>query len=106
MQCWWQEVAACLTSSCMSEILSVLTTSPVRGLMISTMMGAPHLAFNASPDKYFEPKQLVHRRCCACLHSSQSGHKQPMLLHRNTVQALTESNEFWEVCTAYATAMQ
>lgn len=106
LKCNFHLKQAFLTSNCTSEISSVGTTLPERGLMISTMIGAPHLALSASPERYLEPKQLVHLLCCACLQSSQSGQRQPMLLQNARCQHHTICHCVWWRAVCWTSGVQ
>ena len=54
--------------------------SPVRLSTTSMRMGAPHLAFRVSPDRYFPAKVVLQRLCGVCLQSSQWKSRHPRLL--------------------------
>ncbi len=54
--------------------------SPVRLSTTSMRIGAPHLAFRASPDRYFPAKVFLQRLWGVCLQSSQWASRHPRLL--------------------------
>ena len=69
-------------SNCRSAMSSPSGT-PVARSMISTRMGASHLAFSRSFTRYLGAKLTLQRRCGLCSHSEHCGSRQPRLLRRH-----------------------
>ena len=66
-------------SSCRSAMSSPSGT-PVARSMISTRIGASHLALSRSLTRYLGAKLTLQRRCGLCSHSTHCGSRQPRLL--------------------------
>ena len=66
----------CLTSSCTS-LMSSPRGMPVALSMISTLMGASHLALRMSFTRYLGAKFTLHLRWGLCSHSTHCGSKHP-----------------------------
>ena len=81
----WQDTspsiaAEPLTSRCIFFGRPVRAGCPVRDEMTSTMMGAPHLAVNRSPERYLLAKVDRQRLCCAWRQRAQFLSRHPKLL--------------------------
>ena len=78
-----------LTSMRMSRTRCPGMGSPVRLSTTSMRMGAPHLAFRTSPDRYFPAKVALQRLWGVCLQSSQWASRHPRLLEAHRLCHLT-----------------
>ena len=79
--------------------MSSPTGTPVERSMISTRIGASHLAFSTSLTRYFGAKFTLHRRCGLCSHSTHWGSRHPKLLqdHNTGSAAIMSSVQCWYV---------
>ena len=82
-----------LTSMRMSRTRCPGMGSPVRLSTTSMRMGAPHLAFRVSPDRYFPAKVDLQRLWGVCLQSSQWASRHPRLLGAHTTGHSTGHRE-------------